>query len=100
MWGAQVRSASSGLAAHLYKQEQMMAEITLRIDGMHCGACVRRVSHALGSEQGLTVKEVRIGAARVESDQQSAADQAVEALAKAGYKAHAESDLEKVHVGN
>ena len=43
-----------------------MAEFTLRIDGMHCGACVRRVSQALATE-GLTVKEVRVGAARVES---------------------------------
>jgi copper chaperone len=77
-----------------------MAEITLRVDGMHCGACVRRVSQALASEQGLAVKEVRIGAARIESDQQSAASRAVEALAKAGYKAHAESDPGKVHAGN
>ena len=63
-----------------------MAEITLRIDGMHCRACVRRVSQALSSAQGLAVKEVRIGAARIESDLQSAGVQAVEALAKAGYK--------------
>jgi copper chaperone CopZ len=67
-----------------------MAEVILRIDGMHCGACVRRVSQALAAQQGLAVKEVRIGAARIESDQQSAASQAVEALAKAGYKAHSE----------
>ena len=77
-----------------------MAKITLRIDGMHCGACVRRVSQALASAQGLAVEEVRIGAARIESDQQSAASQAVEALAKAGYKAHLESDLEEVHANN
>ena len=70
-----------------------MAEITLRIDGMHCGACVRRVSQALASEQGLSVKDVRIGAARIESDREAAASQAVEALAKAGYKAHAEEAL-------
>jgi copper chaperone len=73
-----------------------MAEITLRIDGMHCGACVRRVSQALASAQGLAVKEVRLGAARVESDQQSAGNQAVEALAKAGYKAH----LEEAHASH
>ena len=45
-----------------------MAEFTLHIDGMHCGACVRRVSQALASE-GLDVKEVRVGAARIASDQ-------------------------------
>lgn len=73
-----------------------MAEITLRIDGMHCGACVKRVTQALGSQQGLAVKEVRIGAARIEADQQAAASQAVEALAKAGYKAH----LEEAHTSH
>ena len=73
-----------------------MTEITLRIDGMHCGACVKRVTQALASQQGLAVKEVRLGAARIESDQQAAASQAVEALAKAGYRAH----LEEVHAGN
>ena len=77
-----------------------MAEVTLRIEGMHCGACVRRVSQALASAQGLTVKEVRIGAARIESDEQTAASQAIEALAKAGYKAHPDSDLEEAHAGN
>jgi copper chaperone len=74
----------------------MMTEITLRIDGMHCGSCVRRVSQALAGEQGVAVKEVRIGAARIESDQQSAASRAVEALARAGYKAH----LEEAHASN
>jgi copper chaperone CopZ len=26
-----------------------MAEFTLKIDGMHCGSCVRRVTQALSS---------------------------------------------------
>jgi len=69
-----------------------MPEFTLRIDGMHCGACVRRVSQALAQTQGLEVKEVQIGAARVASEQEPAAvDRAIAALAAAGYKAHAES---------
>jgi copper chaperone len=72
-----------------------MAEVTLRIDGMHCGSCVRRVSQALAGTGGLTVKEVRIGAARLESAEQlpasDATDKAIEALAKAGYKAYAEA---------
>jgi copper chaperone CopZ len=67
-----------------------MAEFTLRIDGMHCGACVRRVSQALEST-GLKVGEVRLGAARVNSEQEPApVDAAIAALAKAGYKAHLE----------
>lgn len=68
-----------------------MSEINLRIDGMHCGACVKRVSQALAGTEGLTVKEVRIGAARVESTQEPApVEKAIAALAKAGYAAHAE----------
>ena len=67
-----------------------MAEFTLRIDGMHCGACVRRVSQALATE-GLTVKEVRVGAARVESEQDPPPiDRAVAVIEKAGYRAHLE----------
>lgn len=66
-----------------------MSEFTLRIDGMHCGSCVRRVSQALAQTPGLEVKEVQIGAARVASTQDPPpVDAAVAALAAAGYKAH------------
>jgi len=41
-----------------------MAEFKLRIDGMHCGSCVRRVSQALAAVPGAAVNEVRVGAAR------------------------------------
>jgi len=68
-----------------------MGEITLRIDGMHCGACVRRVSQALASTPGIAVDEVRVGAARVNaSDGPAAAHAAIAALARAGYAAHLE----------
>lgn len=68
-----------------------MAEFTLQIDGMHCGSCVRRVSQALSQTEGLNVKEVRVGGARVESDQPGAVDRAIEAVKKAGYAAHTEA---------
>ena len=75
-----------------------MSEFTLRIDGMHCGSCVRRVSQALSSTEGLTVKEVRIGAARLESRQPAGAeDQAIAALARAGYPAHRETEAAAGH---
>jgi copper chaperone CopZ len=65
-----------------------MAEIDLAIEGMHCGACVRRVSHALASAEGLTVGEVRVGAARVTAaDPSAGVDAAIAALAKVGFKA-------------
>jgi copper chaperone CopZ len=70
---------------------ETMAEFTLRIDGMHCGACVRRVSQALATE-GLVVKEVRAGAARIESDQdEMPVDRAISVIEKAGYRAHLDS---------
>ena len=68
-----------------------MSEFTLRIDGMHCGSCVRRVSQALSQTAGVMVKEVRVGAARLASEQLPApVDEAIAALAKAGYAAHVE----------
>ena len=65
-----------------------MIEVTLNIEGMHCGACVRRVTQALERIQGAEVVEVRIGAARVKTDDPA---QAVAALAKSGYTAHPEA---------
>ena len=68
-----------------------MAEFTLRIEGMHCGSCVKRVTQALNSTEGVQVEEVQIGAARLKSSEEhSAAEAAIAALAKAGYPAHLE----------
>lgn len=65
-----------------------MSEFTLRIDGMHCGSCVRRVSQALAQTQGVEVMAVQIGAARLASDEEPPpVDRAIAALAVAGYKA-------------
>jgi copper chaperone CopZ len=95
--------ASFPCSYHQWVQGQIMAEFTLRIDGMHCGACVRRVSQALASE-GLNVKEVRLGAARIEAARIETArmevariesgqdpdpvDRALAVIQKAGYSAH------------
>jgi copper chaperone len=71
-----------------------MSVITLRIDGMHCGSCIRRVTQALnsaGDPGSIAVEEVRLGAARFRAaDETDAAkvDVAIAALAKAGYAAH------------
>jgi copper chaperone CopZ len=68
-----------------------MSEFTLRIDGMHCGSCIRRVSQALASAQGVEVQEVRLGAARLSASQDPASvDLAIAALAQAGYTAKLE----------
>jgi copper chaperone CopZ len=70
--------------------EIRMSEFTLHIDGMHCGSCVRRVTQALNSTQGVQVQEVRIGVARLKSEDVPAVDAAIAALANAGYSAHLE----------
>ena len=68
-----------------------MAEFTLQIDNMHCGGCVRRVSQALATVEGVAVSEVRVGAARLASNIDPApVDLAIAALVKAGYGAHLE----------
>ncbi|MGA3130038.1 MAG: heavy-metal-associated domain-containing protein [Terracidiphilus sp.] len=69
-----------------------MAEFTLRIDGMHCGSCVRRVSQALATTPGVVVNEVRVGAALLTAAEEPApVESAIAALAKAGFAAHLES---------
>jgi len=68
-----------------------MEEFALRIEGMHCGSCVRRVTQALASTLGVQVNEVRLGAARLSTAEDPAPiDLAIAALLKAGYTAHLE----------
>jgi len=69
-----------------------MANFTLKIDGMHCASCVRRVSQALASTPGVVVEEVIVGSAKMSAAEQPApVDAAIAALAKAGFAAHLES---------
>lgn len=70
-----------------------MAEFKLHIDGMHCGSCVRRVTQALTDTDGVEVKEVSVGSARLSSsnEEPAAVDAAIAALARAGYSAHLEA---------
>jgi len=68
-----------------------MAELTLRIDGMHCGSCIRRVSQALASTAGVEVREVQLGAARISTEEPEPVDSLLAALAKAGYTARQET---------
>ena len=69
-----------------------MPEFILQIDGMHCGACVRRGTQALAAVEGVVVDEVRVGAARLTFNRDPApVDLAVAALAKAGFTARLEA---------
>jgi copper chaperone CopZ len=65
-----------------------MAEVTLKIDGMHCGSCIRRVTQAIHAAGPFDVEEVRLGAARFQATENAGiADAAIAALARAGYAA-------------
>jgi copper chaperone CopZ len=64
-----------------------MRELTLRIENMHCGACVRRVTQALEKIHGVQVDEVRIGAARIQASDDVRESALVGAVEKAGYSA-------------
>ncbi len=69
-----------------------MAEVNLVIEGMHCGACVRRVTQTIAGAGPYAVEEVRLGAARfVAEDTAAAIDAVIAALGKAGFTAHAEA---------
>jgi copper chaperone CopZ len=68
-----------------------MSEVTLRIDGMHCGACIRRVSQSLQAVPGAQVEEVRLGAARVKLAEGGDAAPLIVGLATAGFFAQEES---------
>ncbi len=65
-----------------------MIEAVFQIDGMSCGACVRRVTGALSTLPGVEVESVAVGLARVRLDPAVTPEsQVVEAIRKAGYAA-------------
>jgi copper chaperone len=43
----------------------MENKIKLSIEGMHCEACIRRVTNALNSVEGVRVDSVEVGSANV-----------------------------------
>jgi copper chaperone len=62
-------------------------EATLQIEGMHCGACVSRVTKAL-EKAGAKPEDVQVGSARIEFDPAAVSlESVVNAMEKAGYPA-------------
>jgi copper chaperone CopZ len=61
-----------------------MHHINIKIEGMHCQACVARVRRALEKLDGLTIHDVSIGSASVEA---ADPDAALAAVSSAGYPA-------------
>ena len=46
----------------------MQEALALSIEGMHCGACIRRVTDALRKIEGVQVNSVAVGSANVMFD--------------------------------
>ena len=67
-----------------------MATITLRIENMHCGSCIRRVTQTLNGLPNTHAEEVRVGSARLTTT--AAPDEIQQALASAGYPTLVESN--------
>jgi copper chaperone len=66
--------------------------LNLAIEGMHCGACVRRVTNALQSVEGVTVKSVEVGSAKVVFDAAgTSAQEITAAVERIGFPARVQS---------
>ena len=66
----------------------MPNEVNLKIDGMHCDACVRRVRMALGKVDGVEVKDVKVGSAQIAVDPaRTTPDAAINAVNGIGFTA-------------
>jgi copper chaperone CopZ len=60
-WGVY---ASTSVEGEIIVREML----TMSIDGMHCGGCVRRVTAALQSVKGVEVASVDVGSAQMAFD--------------------------------
>jgi copper chaperone len=62
--------------------------LNLAIEGMHCGACVRRVTSALQSVESVRVHSVEVGSAKVAFDAAETSAQDITAeLDRSGFPA-------------
>ena len=69
----------------------MDSTLTLSIKGMHCDGCVRRVTNALSSLEGVRVDSVIVGAATVTVDpKRVSAEEVAAAVDRIGFTAHIE----------
>jgi Cu+-exporting ATPase len=64
----------------------MAHQLTLKISGMHCEACVRRVRAALEKVPGVTVEDVQVGGARVRTEAGNTSQEDIRAaIGKTGF---------------
>jgi copper chaperone len=66
----------------------MQDKLTLSIKGMHCGACVRRVTTALVGVKGVELGSVEIGSAKLKFDlDQASSKEITAAVDRIGFSA-------------
>ncbi len=71
---------------------------TLKIEGMACGGCVKKVTAALSGVGGITTKSVAVGTATIGFETMAQVRDACDAIHSAGFKA---SDLHhETHVAH
>jgi copper chaperone CopZ len=66
-----------------------MATLTLKVDNMHCGSCIRKVTLAINTVPGTHAEEVRLGNARVSTT--APPEQVQQALRTAGFPSFVEA---------
>ena len=65
-------------------------DVTIRVDGMSCGSCVRHIRTALGQQPGVKTAEVNLAAGEVTvcfDPELTRVEAIVEAIRKNGYQA-------------
>ena len=69
----------------------MANTLTLSIEGMHCGGCVRRVTAALEGVKGVEVGSVGVGSANMTFDpNRVSAEEIAAAVDRIGFSARVE----------
>jgi copper chaperone len=69
----------------------MQKAVALSIEGMHCGACIRRVTDALRKIGGVQVNSVEVGSANVTFDSEEVTVEKIASkINQIGFAAHTE----------
>jgi copper chaperone len=72
------------------RKETMKSPLTLSIEGMHCGACVRRVTAALLAVDGVELTSVKVGTAELSfNPKETAPEDIADAVNRIGFQAKA-----------
>lgn len=67
----------------------MESPLRLSIDGMHCGACVRRVTDTLQKTAGVELGSVEVGSAQMSFDpNRTTPEDIIAAVSSIGFQAH------------